>query len=106
MKKYPIKSSEIVFGKLLFLDFQEQINETIGRGRDRKIRCIGNKYGLLSDKQDDVTLVLPSFVAKLSLNFMQPVKLVNPVLVAIADSVERGTVFVRWEVHADNAIPV
>jgi Bacterial protein of unknown function (DUF961). len=106
MKKYKMRDPDTVFGKLVFLDFEEQVNEAIGFGRNAKKKHIGNKYGLLSDNQDDVTLVLPSFVPKLNLNFMQPVKLVNPVLVAVPEPLGRGNAFLRWEVHADNVVSV
>lgn len=100
IKKYKIKDQRSVFGNLEFLSFEETVKETSGSGRFARNIVIGNRYGLLSDVQDDVSVIIHGSVPKVDYNFRAPVELINPVLVATGRSAGRGA-YIDWHVEAD-----
>lgn len=100
-KRYKIKDVNKTFGKLEFLSFEETIKERSGTGRYARDVVKGNMYGLLSSVQDDVRVFIKGGVPKIEYDYLTPVELVNPVLVAEARQNNRNGAFLEWHIEAD-----
>lgn len=100
-KSFKIKDVKEALGNLEFLSFEKVEKKTTGTGRNARSVIIGNRYGLLSDKQNDVPVVVNGNAKPVNFDYMQKVELVNPVLVAVAKNAGRNGAYIDWEVFCD-----
>lgn len=103
-KKYKIKDVKKALGNLQFLSYVEDKKETSRSGRNTRIHTIGRVYQLLSDIQNDVSVIVQGAVPILQYPFQAKVELVNPQFLATAKQSGYGNnrfYYVDWAVICD-----
>lgn len=100
-KHFKIKNVQEALGNLEFLAFEKVDKKTVGSGRNARTDIVGNRYSLLSDTQNDVSVVVRSEFPRVNFEYMSPVELINPVLVAVPRNAGRNSAYIEWEVFAD-----
>ncbi|MFS7002836.1 DUF961 family protein [Carnobacterium maltaromaticum] len=91
------------FGKMEFVDFGKNIEETV----NGKMKVTGHQYSLISvEQKEEILVIIPPSIAKKTFEEDTLVEILNPVLKVKGNRIGTNNAYAEWICYADDIISV